>query len=224
MANGSLEQIKWLRIQQTEFLSAFQATQWLAQFFARPEMIAPSSSEEWLHRYHALEVFLYEALRHSMVGRTRFERKDLQALENVLERLLPIECWQVYRADIRLLRKQRRPLDLPTVAGRGRSAGRRESEQTVRMRAAVECISQKSNAPYSDLAEFWNHRMDRKRYKGDEIRNRLRKGHDFGYQALQHWRSIYDRDFRAVFPSPFPLHPKLAKRISPNTPTPAIFA
>ena len=218
-----IDRIKGIR--REEWVTAIQAAVWLTQHFACPEWIAPDKPEDWLSRYNLLQRFLWGALNTSMIGRAMRRHKDLQILDNILTRLLPPENRRQYQEDIRRLRRHRQPLWIPKYKARP-AGGRRESEQTGRMRAAVEYLAQYSQAPYADLADFWNERLAVKKYHANGIYNRLCKGlaaklgasPPAGFHHLDFWHTVYSGDFRVVFPGPFPLHPKLAERL-PHAPT-----
>ena len=138
--------------------------------------------------------------------------EDLEALERVMGTLLPSSFWTESREDIRHIRKQ----GLPPPGGKAKpSGGTGTSEQTMRMRAAVQLISSISDKPYGDLARFWNERLGTEKYNAQQLRDRLRKGGALtrtvaaAERSLDYWRRVYDRDLRAVFPGPFPLSPRL---------------
>jgi len=199
-------------IKHAEFVAAFQAVVWMAQFSGQAPLIHPDTAEIWQSRYDLLEHCLFAALKYSMVGRRINRGRDLATLEKVLQKLLPADLWRDYRSDIRRLRRHRQPPTYPRAEA-PRSGGTKEGEQTARMRAAVAHLSTKSPNPYADLASLWNERLNRRQYSGEQIRGRLRKGDSTsGAQALDYWRGIYNGEFRFVFPGPFPLHPKLQER------------
>ena len=143
--------------------------------------------------------------------------EDLEALERVLDTLLPANFWQEYREDIRHLRKRGLPEDLPAMPTK-RSGGVPVAEQTTRMRAAVAYVSTVSKTPFGDLARFWNERLREEKYRAESMRDRLRRGpaSERGDGAsrrwLEYWRQVYDGDLRRVFPGPFPLSPKMKER------------
>jgi hypothetical protein len=130
----------------------------------------------------------------------------------VLQKLLPEATWEEYRQDLLRLRKHRLPPELTKTASSA-TGGTRESEETHRMRAAVEHVASVSHRPYADLAEFWNERLKVRRYSGSTIRDRLRKGDSqSGTHALDYWQGIYSGDLPIAFPGRYPLHPKLEER------------
>jgi hypothetical protein len=139
----------------------------------------------------------------------------LAKLERVLGALLPLNFWSPYREDIRHLRKKGLPLTFADHRAKP-SGGTKPTEQTVRMRAAVEYISGVSQQTrFGDLARFWNERLGTDKYRPEQIRDRLRKGPPLSVgkggakRALDHWKRVYQGDLRAVFPGPFPLTPKM---------------
>ena len=99
-----------------------------------------------------------------------------------------------------------------------RTGGRPESEQTWRMRVAVEYVSAVSKSPCRDLAHFWNERRGTD-YHPDEIKDRLRKGVPRdekrkgrvpgGEGALVFWRAIYQGDSKIFLPVRFPYSSKV---------------
>jgi hypothetical protein len=182
-------------------------------------LISPHTPEAWRVRYELLEQYLYAALGSTLFYHAMSASEDLNALERVLETLLPRSFWGEYRADILQLRKHGLPPDLRELKVQTKpSGGKKESEQTTRMRAAVKYISGVSKTPYGDLARFWNERLGIKKYNPEQIKDRLRKGHPFSKgdgaaeRSLESWQLVYRRDLRAVFPGPFPLSPKLKER------------
>lgn len=97
------------RVQPDDFLAAVRAVTWLRQLFAQPKAVAPQSAKEWNSRCHLLEEFLWVSMKWSGTYSFLKTRADLEALERVLERLLPKSSWERYRADIL-------PKGLPLVA------------------------------------------------------------------------------------------------------------
>ena len=164
------------KIQGEEFAAALRAVAWLTQHFSEPELISPHIPEEWLDRYDLLQKFLVTALSWSSVYHATSVSKDLGTLERVLTELLPASSWDRYRKDICHLRNHGHPMRLPKMPAKA-SGGKGQSEQTMRMRAAVTYVSSVSRTPYADLAAFWNERQTAVVYQPDEIRDRLRKGH-----------------------------------------------
>jgi hypothetical protein len=204
-------------VKDADFAAAIRAAEWLGQHFSEPELISPHTADAWQSRCELLEQFLRTALGLSSFYHTRSVAKDLAALERVLETLLPPSFWADYRKDILHLRKRGLPLRLPEQKAKP-SGGTKQSEQTMRMRAAVKYISGVSKTPYVDLARFWNERLGKERYRPQKITDRLRKGHSLsrgdgaGKRSLEFWQRVYQGDLRAVFPGPFPLSPKLKER------------
>jgi hypothetical protein len=202
------------------FGRAIRAATWLQQFGFNGGLIAPAEAMAWRDRYATLLDFLKSGLSYSMAGRHRTRSADLQALEDLLAKLLPKSSRNQYIRDIRQLRKHGQPQQPVTIGGR-RAGGRPESEETRRMRAAVEhLVSCGSKSPYVDLADFWTEcarvRGAREPYDPENIRSRLRKGppdeRERGAVELEFWRAVYEGDFRDVFPGQFPLSPELALR------------
>ena len=151
-----LERVR--KVDDADFAAAIRAAEWLAQHFSDPGLIAPHQPERWLGRYELLEQYLHAALGSSLFYHVTSVAEDLDALERVMEELLPQIFWQVYRDDIRHLRKQRLPLRFPKSKAKP-SGGRKQSEQTVRMRVAVTYVSSVSKMPYGELARLWNERL-----------------------------------------------------------------
>jgi len=210
-----LERIR--EVKDADFSAAIRATAWLAQHFSDPKLIFPQTPEGWLARYEDLERALHGALLSSMFYHATSTAEDLAALERVLEILYSPPLWRAYRADLQHLRKHGLPLDLPQMKLK-RRGGSPQSEQTLRMRAALEYVSRASKTPYGDLARFWNERLGKEEYTSEQIRDRLRKGPVLtkgggaARRSLEIWQKVYRGDLWAVAPSPFPLSPKLKQR------------
>jgi hypothetical protein len=202
------------KVKDADFAAAIRATEWLAQHWTNPEVIAPQKPEEWNARYLELRDFLYGALEWSLFYHALSASEDLEALERVLTTLLPTDFWTEHREDIRNVRKKGLPLSLPKMEAKP-SGGTGPSEQTMRMRAALLLVSSVSQTPYGDLARFWNGRLGKEKYTAEGIKDRLRKGDTWSRgkgaaeRTLDYWRRVYQGDLRAVFPGPFPLSPKL---------------
>ncbi len=192
------------------YAAAVRGAVWLTSQFAHPDRIGPDSPDQWRERYQDLERFLINALRQSMACRTLRHHEDLEALEDVLEILLPEQTVERYRRDIRELRKLGKPdrsedLDIkPRDQRRQRTGGRRQPERVDRLRAALEHLRSITRAPYRDLAELWNEHLGEEKYIADRMRQLLRKGPQTGPQLLAFWRGVHDGDFRHVFPGDFP--------------------
>jgi hypothetical protein len=209
------------KLKPEEFVAAVRAVAFLEGLQHDPAAIAPASPEEWNYRYTVLREFLRVCLRHtgfSILG----QDKDLAALEHVLETLLPESSREPYDTDFRQLRRKNYPKRLPPDVLRGigqlkrpRRGGRPESEQTERMRAAVSYMTTATDAPYDELAEFWNECTWSGKYDGDSIRGRLRKGNPLNREpemaqgTLRGWQRVYRGDLMSVFPGPFPLSREL---------------
>jgi len=210
-----LERIR--EVKDADFAAAIRATEWLAQHFSEPELISPQTPENWLARYELLEASLHGALLSSLFYHLTSTAEDLAALERVLETLYPPGFWRQYRADIQHLRKNGLPVDLPKMKAKPRG-GSPQSEQTFRMRAAIEYLSGVSKTPYGDLARFWNERVGEEKYIPAQMRDRLRKGHPISRgrgaarQLLESWQRVYHGDLRSVAPGPFLPSPKLKER------------
>lgn len=217
------------RVQPDDFLAAVRAVTWLRQLFAQPKAVAPQSAKEWNSRYHLLEEFLWVSMKWSGTYSFLKTRADLEALERVLERLLPKSSWERYRADILDLRRKGYPSSLVSIPkGRGpRRGGKETSEQTKRMRAAVAYVKTVSDRPYADLADFWNDSTEHNRriYQPDEIQSRLRKGNllerrqGAGEGLLEFWRAIYDGNLHGVFPGAWPLSSEIIQVYRRRWPT-----
>src|SRR5262249_31184615 len=157
----------------------------------------------WLERYELLEESLVGALKSTVFYHAMSTAEDLAALERALEALYPRSFWHQYRANIQHLRRQGLPLDLPKVKAKPRG-GSPQSEQTIRMRAALEYVSRVSKTPYGDLARFWNERLGKEQYSPEQIRDRLRKGHPIAKaggtarRSLEIWQKVYHGDLRVV--------------------------
>ena len=205
------------KVKDADFVAAIRGAEWLAQFFSQPATIDPQRPEEWQERYEVLEQFLHAALGSSFFYHVLTVSEDLEALERVLETLLPSSLWAQYREDIRHLRKQGLPVRLPEWKAKP-SGGTGPSEQTMRMRAAMQVVSSVSHTPYADLAGFWNERLGPEKYSAQAIKDRLRKGDasmkgaGAGQRSVEYWLRVYEGDLRGVFPGPFPLSPNLRKR------------
>ena len=210
------------KVKDADFAAAIRAAEWLAQHFSEPQLIAPHTSDAWQARYELLEQFLHAALGSSLFYHALSVTEDLEALERVMETLLPSSFWTEYREDIHHLRKQGLPLRLPERKAKP-SGGTGTSEQTMRMRAAVQAVSSISKTPYGDLARFWNERLGTEKYNAQQLKDRLRKGGALSRGAgaaersVEYWRRVYEGDFRAVFPGPFPLSPGLKERYRRRT-------
>ena len=217
------------RVPPKDFLAAVRAVTWLRQLFAQPKAVAPQSAKEWNSRYHLLEEFLWCSIRWSGTYYILNKQADLAALERVLERLLPESSWKLYRADVLDLRRKGYPQSFPAgPTSRGpRKGGKKTSEQTERMRAAVAYVKTVSDRPYADLANFWNESTEHNRaiYQPDEIVGRLRKGkllerrQEIGEGLLKFWKVIYYENLWAVFPGPWPLSSELLEVYQRRWPT-----
>src|SRR5262249_19811810 len=106
-----LERVR--KVKDADFAAAIRATEWLGQYFSEPEVIAPHRPETWQTRYELLQQFLYAALGASLFYHALTVSGDLEALERVLDTLLPTSFWTEYREDIQHLRKQGLPLRMP---------------------------------------------------------------------------------------------------------------
>ena len=212
-----LPRVERLReIEGRDFAAAVRAVAWLRQFGFIGGLIAPGEVEEWRKRYATLFDFLVGGLAYSMASSRDRRSADLKSLEGVLEKLLPRGSRSRYDHDIRELRKHGQPPRVPAKSSR-RSGGRPESEETRRMRAAVEYM-ESGGASIGDLADFWTEcaqaRGDSdKLYDPENIRSRLRKGpsdeRERGAGELEFWRAVYGGEFRIVFPGRFPLSAEL---------------
>ena len=198
------------KIKDRDFVGALRAADWLVEQFSEPELISPDTPEEWMARYDFLEKFLLASIRWSVTYHLTTVAADLESLERVLSELLPHGSWEQYRKDIQHLRERGQPAAPENTKARA-SGGTPQSEETLRMRAAIRYVSTVSKRPYSDLAEFWNEQGGQKVYQPDEIQSRLRKGHEFSRRpgaqerGVAFWRRVYEGDLRDAYPGPFPL-------------------
>ena len=197
------------RLEGEDLAAAIRAAAWLRQLCFQPDIVSPSSTEDWDSRYKLLEDFLCAALMWSMTGSTLHLNEDLETLEHVLDTLLPQSSWSEYQTDFRHLRKKGQPPRFPSHVGRP-SGGKQQSEETDRIRAAIAYVTTVSKTPYADLAEFWNERLNTGKYDAASLKSRLRKGHPLnrtpvaGDRLLEHWKTIYALDLGSVFPGAFP--------------------
>lgn len=146
------------KVRDVDWAAAIRAAEWLAQHFSDPHRPAA-----WQERYEVLRQFLYATVGASLFYHALSVREDLEALERVLDTLLPASFWTEYREDIQHLRKQGLPLRL-SKGKANPSGGTGTSEQTMRMRSAVHYVSPFSRTPYSDSARFWNGRLGTEKY------------------------------------------------------------
>jgi hypothetical protein len=197
------------------FGQAILAATWIRGHIGPPDANQGRDPHEWSRRYLLLEHFLFSAFKDSISTRRQSRLKDLQCLETIIVALLPIETAREYLQDIKRFVQCAKPLGISHERKRPKG-GPRESEQTRRMRAAIDYVAQVSDQPYHDLAEFWTDRSGTgKQYHGDEIRNRLRRGIPEGAQSLELWRGVYNGEWWRAFPGPFPLPSELS-RVSPE--------
>lgn len=188
--------------------AAVRAAAWLTSQFANPDVVGPNGGEDWRKRYQLLEGFLWNSLRYSMVHHRLDRPKDLEALDEVLDILVPPPAAAAYRHDLLRLRRLGKPERLQDLFGavkKPRRGGRRQSEQVQRMRAAIEHVRQQSKRPYRDLADLWNESLDETCYSPDQIRQALRKGDPRGPDLLLQWTRLYRGELQAAFPGEFPL-------------------
>lgn len=171
--------------------------------------------------FELLEVFLWNIAKHSAHPSTR--TKDLAHLSAVLDTVLPPTIAASFKKVIERIRKPQIPDSAWTRTGNGRGRGgwgRREDEQTNRMRAAIAYLSKSTEQPYAALARIWNHFGGD--YHPDEIFGRLRKGHlldrAMAREILDHWEHVYRGDAGHVFVGPFPIGLK-RERAARNKPS-----
>jgi hypothetical protein len=112
------------KVRDVDWAAAIRAAEWLAQHFSDPHRPAA-----WQERYKVLRQFLYATVGASLFYHALSVREDLEALERVLDTLLPASFWTEYREDIQHLRKQGLPLRLSKgkanpLAARGRRSRR----------------------------------------------------------------------------------------------------
>jgi hypothetical protein len=192
-----------------DLAAAIRAAAWLRQLCFQRDIVVPSSMEDWDSRYKLLEDFLCATLLWSMTGSTLHLNEELETLEHVLDALLPQNSWSQYRTDFRYLRKKGQPPRFPNYVGRP-SGGKKQSEETDRIRAAIAYVATVSKTPYADLAAFWNGCLKTGKYDAASLKSRLRKGNSLnrtlgaGERLLEHWKAIYALDLKRVYPSPFP--------------------
>jgi hypothetical protein len=207
------------RLKDADLAASIRAATWLRQLAFQPEIVK-READDWDHRYAQLEAFLYTALKCSIFYSFMKTSDDLVVLEHVLSELLPERTVAGYRDDFAYLQGRGLPmkLNLPH-SSRKRSGGKKGSEETDRMRAAIAYVETVSSTPYVDLAALWTEcGRSGKLYHPDEIKSRLRKGHPLhrtpgsAKQLLADWRRIYSGDFRTVFPGRFPLGSDLPNR------------
>ncbi len=198
------------RIRETsgaQLAAAVRGAVWMTSQFACPEVVQGDGANAWQERYRQLEAMLWNALRYSMVSNRLRRPDDIRALEETLELLLPPQQVAPYRRDIRRLRalgKPERIEDLGVENKKPKRGGRKPSEQTQRMRAAIEYVGAKSDKPFRDLTDLWNEQIPGSRYNPDSIRQRLRKGEDAGPQLLEFWRRTYEGEGWVAFPGRWP--------------------
>jgi hypothetical protein len=198
-----------------QLASAIWAAGWLRDASLTPDLEAAYRSDAWEQRYRVLESFLFAALGLRRTFRIPKLHEDLQALEAVLEALLPPSSREKYVEDIRYLRLHKHPSDvLRTLRGpRKKTGGKPESEQTRRMRAAVTYLRPLSPRPFVDLTDFWNESLASQVYGEDEIKQRIRRKESITEDAT-FWKGIYRLQRAALyqtFPGPFPWSEELRK-------------
>ena len=174
--------------------AAVRAAVWLTSQWTNRDAVEADGMDAWKERYESLQAFLWNALRLSMIHHRLDRSKDLEALDEVLDILMPRSAAQVYRDDLLRLRKLGKPerlADWEPVGRKPRRGGRRQSETIQRMRAAVEYLQAASSTPYRDLADLWNESLGERQYDPEQIRQSLRKGEQAGAALLEFWRRIY---------------------------------
>lgn len=216
------------KVKDAEFAGAIRAAEYLRQLEFEEDLIAPISTSEWGHRYQIVEDFLWDRLLSTTFHSVDRADKDLETLERVLKQLLPQSLWKGLDEDIRRLRRQGLPerFGNPPTVKRG---GKRESEETGRMRAAIHYVGSVSRTPFSDLAEVWTEyraeltasnkggavsagRTSKTNvYHPDGIKQRLRSGHELtqgtgtAERLLDFWQAIYNGELQRASPGRFPL-------------------
>lgn len=197
------------KVNDADFTAAVRAAVWLTSQFADPAVVDREVAEGWRQRYQLFEALLWNALRYSMVSHRLDRPNDLEALERVLDLLLPRSRTIRFREDLHKLRSLGRPerlADLAQNIKKLRKGGRRVSEQVQRMRAAVEYLRAKSNRPYRDLERLWNESIGegKPQYEANQVRQALRKGEQVGTQLLEFWMAVYEGEHYRAFPGLFP--------------------
>jgi hypothetical protein len=201
------------RVPLADLAVALRAAAWLAQQVANPAVVQGDEAKNWLDRYRILQAFLVYSLKSTLMYSRQRRVEDLETLDDVMSKVFPSDVRKRYRDDIEGLIK----VGLPACYGQDvkckPTGGRPESEQSWRMRAAAEYVSQVSESPYLDLADFWNERRETD-YQPDEIKDRLRKSVSpdekrkrrvpGGEGALEFWRAIYEGDSSSFLPVRFP--------------------
>ncbi len=216
------------KVKDAEFAGAIRAAEYLRQREFDVDLIAPISTAEWGHRYQIVEEFLWGCLLSTTFHSVDRADKDLETFERVLKKLLPQSLWKGLDEDIRRLRRQGLPEDFknPPTVKRG---GKRESEETARMRAAIQYVGEVSKTPFADLAAVWNEyraeltasnkggagsagRTSKTAvYHPDGIKQRLRSGHELTHgtgtaeRLLESWQDIYSGELQRASPGRFPL-------------------
>jgi hypothetical protein len=200
------------KLKDAEFAGAIRAVVWLTTCLDHLK-ITPA---EWQPRYELLERFLWEVLKSTYGFPASRRDEDLAHLERVLEVLLPASSWKRYRDDMLHVRRLD-PLPKPPSGETRRKStgGKKQSEQTQRMRAAITYLSDFTKAPYPALAQIWNNKTSPEKYDPITVQSRIRKGPYFpndkaaDRSVLHLWRSVYDLDLRFLFTGPFPLAPEI---------------
>lgn len=200
------------KVSDEHFARAIRAAVWLRQHSRN----APQP-DDWRNRYAILKAFVSAGLEQTMpFHRTEID-KDLDSLLFVVGTLLSPGARSQYEDDIKQLRKQ--SAIQKTYQTHGMSAkpsgGKAESEETQRIRAALEYLVQSGKGnPYNNLSDFWNEWVGSGCYDPDRIRNRIRKGVPRdeqergeipgGFYALEFWRAIYQGNWHVAYPVKFP--------------------
>ena len=195
------------RIPGRRYAEAIRAAVWLQSQFAHPERLGESTPDAWRERYDHLLGVLWNGLLLSTTAHRAERPQDLEALEAILDEVMPPQLVQMYVDDIRRLRRRGQPVRIEKLAGdfsAPRRGGKEQSEKFQRMRAAVEYLRPFTRKPYKDLADLWNEYDEKNSYVADQMRDQLKKGPQNAEQLLAFWRKVYEGDFRAVFPGPTP--------------------
>lgn len=199
------------KISPKTFASAILAVAWIGGHIGVPGAMQDQDIRTFSSRYRLLELFLIAATKQNMAARRQMRQSDLTRLGEIIDVLLPESTAREYKEEIIVFAEEAQPAHA-LRAGARRRGGPPESEETRRMRAAVEYLKQVSDQPYRDLADFWNDRHGTE-YDADSISARLRKGSTKeGAVSLAYWLGVYNCEFSRVFPGPFPLSPKLQAR------------
>lgn len=192
------------------YADAICAASWLLSLAHSSEIVHSEETNEWIERYRLLQQFIYGSLRFAY-NRDQITA-ELVSLKDILRELLPTTAWESYIEDIQRIQRSGYAIQLPKTKMK-RRGGTGQSEQTNRMRAAIEYTTQYTTKPYHLLTELWNDISTANDYDANNIQKRVNKnivGAPSFEQALEFWKRIYyEGDCRDVWPGPFPPSKKL---------------